>query len=332
MAAGDQPQSAPVSRTALSPALAGSTTLGPALAGSTTLGPAPTGSTTLGTAPSGSAALATGLAAIRGEAQARASRRQRLDAELARFLGRPLAEMTPARVFTGNIGGAYSTSTLLGLVADQAVARHAVKLPLDLTQPGVAELIERYGVYEVRSAAPDLATHLADPTRGRRLSDKARETVRTASSPRLRSPSLQLVIGDGLSAAAVHAQVPALLPCLIAGARERGWQLGRPFAVRFCRVGALGDVGALTGADVVVLLIGERPGLGTSESLSAYLEWRPDPAHTDADRNVISNIHARGLQTEPAAARILALVEAIFAAGASGIAVHAAEPALPARL
>jgi len=278
------------------------------------------------------AALATAVSAIRGEAQARTTRRQTLDEELSRFLGRPLQEMTPARVFTGDIGGAYPTSTLLGLVADQAVARHAVKLPLDLTQPALAALIDRYKIYAVGSAAPDLATHLADPTSGRRLSDEAREAVRTASSPRLRSPSVQLVIGDGLSAAAIHTQVPALLPRLIAGARERGWQLGRPFAVRFCRVGVLGDVGALTGADVVVLLIGERPGLGTSESLSTYLEWRPDPAHTDADRNVISNIHARGLQTGPAAARILALTEAIFAAAASGVAVHAAESALPARL
>lgn len=282
-------------------------------------------------APAGHTPLGKAVAAIREEAQARAARRQTLDGELARFLGRPLQDMTPARVFTANIGGAYSTSTLLGLVADQAVARHAVTVPMDLTQPAIATLLDRYGIYEVRSAAPDLATHLADPTRGRRLSDEARDAVRTASSPRLRSPSVQLVIGDGLSAAAVHAQVPALLPLLIAGADERGWQLGRPFAVRFCRVGVLGDIGALTGADVVLLLIGERPGLGTSESLSAYCEWQPDPAHTDADRNVISNIHARGLQPDQAAARILALVEAIFAARASGVSAHAAEPALPAR-
>src|SRR5205085_5669628 len=120
---------------------------------------------------------------------------------------------------------------------------------------------------------------------------------------------LQIVVGDGLSAAAVRAQVPALLPLLAEGARQRGWGVGRPFFIRYCRVGVLNDVGELLSPAVVVLLIGERPGLATAESLSAYLAYRPRPGHTDAMRNLISNIHARGVPPEAAAPRLLALVE-----------------------
>ena len=89
--------------------------------------------------------------------------------------------------------------------------------------------------------------------------------------------------------------MPALLPLLRQGAGERGWSFGRPFVVRYCRVGVLNDVGELLDPAVVVLLIGERPGLATAESLSAYLAYRPRPGHTDAQRNLISNIHARGV-------------------------------------
>ena len=102
-------------------------------------------------------------------------------------------------------------------------------------------------------------------------------------------------IGDGLSVPAVSRQVPALLPLLYAGAAARGWKTGRAFVVRYCRVGILNEIGELLDARVVVLLIGERPGLATAESLSAYLAYRPRQGHTDSNRNLISNIHARGV-------------------------------------
>src|SRR5262249_58907580 len=131
----------------------------------------------------------------------------------------------------------------------------------------------------------------------------------------------QVVVGDGLSCAAVAAQVPALLPLLEEGARARGWRFGRPFVVRYCRVGVLNDVGDLLDPAVVVLLIGERPGLATALSLSAYLAYRPRPGHTDAQRNLISNIHARGVASTEAAGRILALADKMRALQTSGVAV-----------
>ena len=128
-------------------------------------------------------------------------------------------------------------------------------------------------------------------------------------------------MSDGLSVSAIARQVPPLLPLLAAGARQRGWTLGQPFVIRYCRVGVLNDVGDLLKPQVAVLLIGERPGLATAESLSAYLAYRPERGHTDAQRNLISNIHARGVPPEQAARRIIALAEKMIQARAGGIAV-----------
>jgi ethanolamine ammonia-lyase small subunit len=131
--------------------------------------------------------------------------------------------------------------------------------------------------------------------------------------------TFQVAIGDGLSAAAVAAQVPALLPLLESGALERGWKFGRPFFVRYCRVGVLNDLGERLSPSVAVLLIGERPGLATAESLSAYMGYRPRAGDSDAKRNLVSNIHARGLPPEVAARRIFALAESMLRQETSGV-------------
>src|SRR5205823_6866571 len=130
--------------------------------------------------------------------------------------------------------------------------------------------------------------------------------------------TFQIAVGDGLSTAAVAVQVPVLLPLLMAGARVRGWTVGRPFAIRFCRVGILNEIGTLLRPEVAVLLIGERPGLATAESLSAYMAYQPAKTHTDAHRNLISNIHARGVSHKDAAVRILNLAALMMKMGASG--------------
>ena len=98
----------------------------------------------------------------------------------------------------------------------------------------------------------------------------------------------------------------------------RGWNVGRTFVIRHCRVGILNEIGELLDPRVVVLLIGERPGLATAESLSAYMAYRPRKDHTDANRNLISNIHARGVSSPDAASRILSLAGQMMKAGASG--------------
>jgi ethanolamine ammonia-lyase small subunit len=221
---------------------------------------------------------------------------------------------TPARILVGRAGPGYRTATALELRHDHAAAVDAVHAELDLPP----DLIERWGLFEVQTCARDKAEYLMRPDLGRRLNESARATV-TAQCPR--GADVQVVLGDGLSVAAVVRQIPPLLPLLEAETRRRGWTFGRPFAVRYCRVGVLNDVGELLDPAVVVLLIGERPGLATAESLSAYLAYRPRPGHTDAQRNLISNIHARGVPPEAAAPRILALAEKMREKQASGVVV-----------
>ena len=132
---------------------------------------------------------------------------------------------------------------------------------------------------------------------------------------------MQIAIGDGLSVPAIGAQVPRLLPLLVAGAQTRGWSVGQPFIIHHCRVGIVNEIGELLRPRIVLLLIGERPGLATAESLSAYMAYQPDRTHSDANRNLISNIHSRGLSAEEAAARILNLCAQMIRLRISGVAL-----------
>jgi ethanolamine ammonia-lyase small subunit len=225
---------------------------------------------------------------------------------------------TPARLLVGRIGSAYRTATHLELRRDHAFARDAVLAQLDLERDLGSELVERFALFEVQSQATSKADFLLHPDRGRQFGDDAKSELSIRCPART---AVQVVIGDGLSVAAVAAQVPQLLPLLANGAAKRGWSFGQPFVVRHCRVGVLNDIGELLDPTVVVLLIGERPGLATAESLSAYLAYRPRAGHTDAQRNLISNIHARGVGHEEAARRILGLAAKMMRVQASGVEV-----------
>ncbi len=234
-----------------------------------------------------------------------------------------LRARTPARLVVGRAGQSYRTGTQLELREDHAAAVDAVHAELDLHKHLGAEFVAKYGLFEVSTLARDKREYLRRPELGRALSS---ETIAIIDQQCPRGVDLQVVIGDGLSVAAVAEQVPPLLPLLLAGAERRGWSVGRTFAIRFARVGVLNDIGAALNPSVVVLLIGERPGLATAVSLSAYLAFRPRPGHTNADRNLISNIHARGVAPEVAAERILALAESMRRQQASGVAVKECLP------
>jgi ethanolamine ammonia-lyase small subunit len=112
------------------------------------------------------------------------------------------------------------------------------------------------------------------------------------------------------------------------GAEQRGWNPGQLFVVRYCRVGILNEIGEILEPGVVVLLIGERPGLATAESLSAYIAYQPRPGHTDADRNLISNIHTRGVPPGEAAERIMELANQMIKVGRSGCQLREELPGL----
>jgi ethanolamine ammonia-lyase small subunit len=179
-------------------------------------------------------------------------------------------------------------------------------------------LVAEWGLFEVATKAKTRAEFLLRPELGRSLDATARAEL-AAGCPA--GADIQVAIADGLSAVAVRAQVPALLPSLAAEAGRRGWRFGRPFVIRHGRVGVLNDIGEILDPAVVVLLIGERPGLATAESLSAYMAYRPRAGHDDSRRNLISNIHARGVPPHEAAVRIARLAEQMIGLGVSGVAI-----------
>ena len=223
---------------------------------------------------------------------------------------------TPARVLAGRVGASYRTATQLKLCQDHAVARDAVRAELNLDRDLGAEFVRHWDILAVSTMARSKDEYLHRPDLGRRLDSNAHNQL-TAQCPI--QADLQIVIGDGLSVTAVSAQAPKLLPLLVEKVLEHGWTFGRTFAVHYCRVGVMNDVGELLRPKVLVLLIGERPGLATAESLSAYMAWQPRARHNDSNRNLISNIHARGLSADEAASRIIGLAEQMMRRRTSGV-------------
>jgi ethanolamine ammonia-lyase small subunit len=231
-------------------------------------------------------------------------------------LVRNIRARTPARILVGRAGPAYRTETQLQLREDHAAARDAVRAELDVNGAFGAGFIEKWKLFEVGTRASSKDEFLQHPSLGRAFNDASgAEIARRCVAER----DVQIAIGDGLSVPAVGAQVPRLLPLLIEGAGARGWTVGHTFIIHHCRLGILNEIGELLRPRIVLLLIGERPGLATAESLSAYMAYQPDHTHSDANRNLISNIHSRGLSAEEAAARILNLCAQMMQLRASGV-------------
>jgi ethanolamine ammonia-lyase small subunit len=232
---------------------------------------------------------------------------------------------TPARLLAGRSGAAYRTSTHLELREAHAAARDAVRAELSLFTDAGGDFVQKWNLFEVCSRATNKDEYLLRPDLGRRLSDSSCSEVGRRCT---KENDLQLVIGDGLSVTAVAKQVPRLLPLLCEGAATLGWSTGQTFVIRHCRVGILNEIGELLGPAVAVLLIGERPGMATAESLSAYMAYRPKLSDTDANRNLISNIHGRGVSTEQAAQRILDLAASMMKTQKSGCELREERPPL----
>ncbi|CAN5340944.1 ethanolamine ammonia-lyase subunit EutC [soil metagenome] len=235
-------------------------------------------------------------------------------------LARLAAAHTPARLFVGGTVSAYSTATALKLRADHAAARDAVDDQIDRLETSLASLPT------MSSQATDRTTYLANPGLGRLLTEESRVRVAELSD---QPADVQIVIGDGLSADAVRQHGPTVLTAMHEEAESRGWRVAPPFVVHQCRVGILNDIGPLVSAPLIILLIGERPGLAIADSMSAYFAWKPGPGATDAHRNLISNIHARGVPPAEAGARIIELGALIARSEMSGVSVKEVRVELP---
>ena len=200
-----------------------------------------------------------------------------------------LRTFTPARVALGRAGHGLPTGELLRFQLDHARARDAVYRELDPVSLGIPHVL-------VHSAADDRRTYLQRPDLGRRLS---RDTELTRGDY-----DAAIVIVDGLSASAVHRHAVPLLQALTALLAAEEWRVAPLTVVQQGRVAIGDEIGERLGAKQVVVLIGERPGLTSPDSLGAYLTWDPRPGRTDAERNCISNVRAEGISYAAAARKL----------------------------
>jgi ethanolamine ammonia-lyase small subunit len=223
-----------------------------------------------------------------------------------------LIAATTARIGVGRAGPRYNTFALLLCQGDHAITQDALMRNVD---QHVLDDLDLFTVHT--NVTGDKHEYLLRPDLGRQLSDAARQTLYAQCTL---SPNIQLVVGDGLSATAVEANVRVMLPALRQSAEAAGLSVGTPFFIKYCRVGVLNDIGEVLKPDVVILLIGERPGLGRAASLSAYMAYRPKAGDTDADRDVVSNIFSNG-GTDPliGATCIIQMAQKMMQYQASGV-------------
>ncbi len=198
---------------------------------------------------------------------------------------RNLCSTTTARIGVGRAGPRPRTSTLLLFQADHGVTQDAIYGEVS------EEVLAQFNLFTVQTQVEDRAEYLLRPDLGRRLSEEAKATIAERC---VKKPQVQIVVGDGLSAAAINNNLPLIYPVVEQGLKAAGISMGTPFFIKYARVGVINDVNDIIGADMVVILIGERPGLGIADAMSAYMGWRPTAGKTDAERDVICMITKNG--------------------------------------
>lgn len=237
-----------------------------------------------------------------------------------------LRRFTSARIALGRTGGSQRTDTLLDFRLSHARARDAVHAAFDpeslvsaLGDAGLSSLM-------LQSAAPDRRAYLLRPDLGRCLATESRSRLEALARSQKIKPDLVLVVSDGLAAAAAqnHA-LPTLVP-LVARLMTAGWHLGPVVVVPLARVKIQDEIGAALEARYTLMLLGERPGLGTPDSLGAYFTKDPGPGRTDADRNCVSNIRPEGLSPGLAAEKLAALLLESARTGRSGVQLKDTSP------
>jgi ethanolamine ammonia-lyase small subunit len=226
-----------------------------------------------------------------------------------------IRKSTPARLGVGRAGSRYTTAAMLSLRADHARAVDAVMTEVARDWP------RRNSLLEVHSQALTREDYLRYPERGRRLTDADAKRV-THLKPRGKSatPTVLVCVGDGLSSAALEKNAAPLLRALTKMLASR-YRLLKPIFIRNARVRIEDHLGEILRPDIVCMIVSERPGLVTAESLSAYVIYRPTLKSIEPDRTVISNIHRRGIPIADAARRIAALIDDAIRWQASGAAL-----------
>lgn len=226
---------------------------------------------------------------------------------------RQMKERTPARLGSGKAGPRYKTLTMLRFRADHAAAQDAVfsQVPEDFAA--------KNGMAEVQTKCHDKDEYLTRPDHGRCFDEENQKKIRAAIPG---TPRVQIVVGDGLSSAAITANAMDCLEAIKEGLKLKGIDPGTPIFVRYCRVGAGDAIGDVVGCELVCMLVGERPGLVTDKSMSAYITYKPRTGVSESARTVVSNIHAQGTPAVEAGAHIAGLIETILRKQVSGVGLH----------
>jgi len=221
-----------------------------------------------------------------------------------------IVRASPSRLVQGRTGTRYLTDVYLGLRADHAIALDAVtsELPDDFASA--------HGLVSLRSRCLAHEEFLLHPEHGRRLDDASRARVQSEGTPDV---DIQIVAGDGLSAYALVHNGPPLLTALARELAAAGFRVGRPLLVKFARIGVQDEIGVLTRAKATLIIVGERPGLGTGDSLSIYTAFGPKLGQDNSQKDCISNVRDLGLSPDEAARRCAELMRRTFAAGGGGV-------------
>lgn len=224
-----------------------------------------------------------------------------------------LKAKTPARLGAGKAGPRYKTLTMLRFRADHAAAQDAVFSQVPQTYPEENDLLA------VQTCCKDKDEYLTRPDKGRRFDQENQALIRKDISG---APRVQLVVGDGLSSAAIIANAMDCLSAIRDGLKLKGIDTGKAIFVRYCRVGAGDAIGDITGCELVCVLVGERPGLVTDKSMSVYITYKPHTGVSESARTVVSNIHAQGTPAVEAGAHVADLIGTILERKVSGVGLH----------
>lgn len=222
-----------------------------------------------------------------------------------------LMDSTPARIGYGRSGPRYRTPHWLLFQADQAITQDTLFRDVD------EKFLSDLGLFTVQTCVTGgKQEYLLRPDLGRKLSDTAKQTIQQKC---IKQPRIQVCVGDGLSAQAIESNLSQILPVIQQGCQTAGLSLGTPFFIQYCRVGVMNDIGDLIQPDILMLLIGERPGLGRADSMSIYMAYKPRSGHTDAERDVICNVFNGGTNPLEAGAYAVQFAQKMIQFQAAGV-------------
>lgn len=221
-----------------------------------------------------------------------------------------IKETTPARVCVGKAGTRLKTDTLLKFRADHAVAMDAVWSAVD------EKSIDELNFLKIQTVVKDKEEYITRPDFGRKFS---KDTIEYIKKNCIHSPEVQIIAGDGLSSTAINANLRDIYSIILDGLEAKGYKVGTPIFIKFARVATMDRISEALNAKITIILIGERPGLATGESMSCYMAYESSTKKPESQRTVISNIHRNGMPPVEAGAQIVDLIQVMLKEKKSGV-------------